>query len=282
MPYFRELPNLKYASVFNERTGIDEYTLVKNIFKRPKLREDFKSIVTAFNYYQIKDNERPDQIAEKFYKNSQLDWIILLTNNITNYNDQWPLDNNSLYKYLLDKYGSEEAIYDVHHYETVEYKDEYGRILIEGGLVVDTFSITEVETNTNSNSYLLPSFPSGKSNTIVKINLNQRLSTYSRSGEEVVTNITDIRATISYLKVRRSDNLSSIDVAVFNSLTNWPESWGGNLRVYLRNNQSFDIRVNDIVLDNKVVLSDKLFEITGTLVEGEIKPTFNFTNEIVQ
>lgn len=282
MPYFRELPNLKYASVFNERTGIDEYTLAKNIFKRPKVREDLKSIITAFNYYQIRDNERPDQIAEKYYQNPDLDWIILVTNNITNYNEEWPLDNNSLYKYLLDKYGSEEELYGVHHYETVEYKDEYGRVLIEGGLIVDTFSISEIETNTNSNSYLLPSFPSGKSNTVVKINLNQRISVYSRDGLEITANITDIRTTFSNLKVRRPDNLSSIDISVLNSLSDWPQSWGGNLKVYLRNDQSFDIGVDDIVLDHKVILSDKLYEITGTLVDGEIRPTFNFTNEIVQ
>ena len=282
MPYFRELPNLKYASVFNERTGIDEYTLVKNIFRRPKVREDFKNIITAFTYYQVNDNERPDQIAEKYYNNPQLDWVILLTNNITDYNNQWPLDNNSLRKYLLDKYGSEEALYDVHHYETVEYKDEFGRILIEGGLIVDTFSSTEVETNTTSNSYLLESFPSGKSNTIVKINLNQRLTVYDRDGREIKTNITDIRTTVSYLKITNPNRTGSTDVAVLNALTNWPESWNGLLRVNLRNGQIFDINVDDIVLDNKVVLSDRLFEITGTLVDGEIKPTFNFTNEILQ
>jgi|LakMenE18May11ns_1017448.scaffolds.fasta_scaffold9935934_3 hypothetical protein len=282
MPYFRELPNLKYASVFNERTGIDEYTLVKNIFKRPKVREDFKNIITAFTYYQIQDNERPDQIAEKYYNNSQLDWIILLTNNITNYNEQWPLDNNSLYKYLLDKYGSEEVLYDVHHYETVEYKDEFGRVLIEGGLIVDTFSSIEVNTNTSSNSYLLESFPSAKSNTIVKVNLNQRLSVYDRSGREITTNITDIRTTVSYLKITTADKTGANDVAILNALTNWPQSWSGILRVNLRNGQKFDINVNDIVLDNKVVLSDRLYEITGTLVDGEIRPTFNFTNEVTQ
>lgn len=282
MPYFRELPNLKYASVFNERTGIDEYTLVKNIFKRPKAREDFKNIITAFNYHQISNNERPDQIAEKYYNNPDLDWIILLTNNITNYNDQWPLDDNSLYKYLLDKYGSEEALYDVHHYETVEYKDEYGRVLIEGGLIIDTFSITEVETNENSNSYLLDSFPSGKANTIVKVNLNQKLSVYDRNGQEITTNITDIRTTVSYLKITNPEKTGSTDIAIFNALTNWPQSWNGILRVNLRDGQQYDITVGDIVLDNKVVLSERLYEITGTLVDGEIKPTFNFTNEIVQ
>ena len=282
MPYFRELPNLKYASVFNERTGIDEYTLVKNIFKRPKIREDLKNIITTFTYYQIQGDERADQIAEKYYGDSQLDWIILLTNNITNYNEQWPLDNQSLYNYLLDKYGSEEELYGVHHYETVEYKDEFGRVLIEGGLVVDTFSSTEVETNTTSNSYLLNSFPSGKSNTIVKVNLNQRLSVYNRDGEEITANITDIKTTLSNLKITTADRRGAYDVLIFNTLSNWPESWGGILRVNLRDEDPYDIYIDDIILDNKVVLSDKLYEITGTLVDNEIKPTFNFTNEIVQ
>jgi hypothetical protein len=282
MPYFRELPNLKYASVFNERTGIDEYTLVKNIFKIPKVREDFASIITAFNYYQVKDNERPDQIAKKYYGDSQLDWVVLLTNNIINYNEEWPLDNNSLYKYLLDKYGSEEELYKVHHYETVEYKDEFGRVLIEGGLIVDTFFSSELETNTTSNSYQLDLFPSGKSSTLIKINLNQSISVYDRDGKEIKVNITDIRTTLSNLKIINSDGNGSYSVSVFNTLKDWPESWGGLLRINMRNNQTYDVIVNDIVLNNKVVLSDKLYEITGTLVDGEIKPTFTFTNEIVQ
>ena len=280
MPYFRELPNLKYASVFNERTGIDEFTLAKNIFKRPKVREDFANIITAFTYYQIKDNERPDQIAEKYYGSSDLDWIVLLTNNIINYNDEWPLDNNSLYKYLLDKYGSEEELFKVHHYETIEYKDEFGRVLIEGGLIVDTFSSEEVDTNTNSNSYELKSFPSSSASTLIKINLNQRISLFDRDGKELKANVTDIRTTISNLKITTADGGGSHDVSILNTLNDWPESWGGSLNVYLRDGESFNIDVEDVILDHKVVLSDVLYEITGNIVDGEIKPVFNFTNEI--
>ena len=106
MPYFRELPNLQYISVFKDRNFINEYTDAKNIFKRPKLRDDIKQIATGFEYYQVIGNERPDQIAEKYYSDPELDWVILITNNITNISQEWPLDNDSLYKYMLDKYGS--------------------------------------------------------------------------------------------------------------------------------------------------------------------------------
>lgn len=282
MPYFRELPNLKYISVFNERTGIDEYTLAKNIFKRPKLREDFTSILTAFNYYQVSDNERPDQIAKNYYGTEDFDWIILLTNNIINYNDEWPLDNDSLYKHVIEKYGSEEKLQEIHHYEAMEYKDEYGRVLIEEGTLVDAPVRDTISTNTNTNSYILNSFPSSRSNTVISTNLNQYVSVYTREGEENKYNITDIRTTTSNLKILSADAGSTYDVTLLNSLTDWPSSWGGLLRVVNRNNAIVEIFVQDIVLDNKVLVSERLYEITGTLINGEIKPTFNFTNEIIQ
>lgn len=282
MPYFRELPNLKYISVFNERTGIDEYTLAKNIFKRPKLREDFSSILTAFNYYQVSDNERPDQIAKKFYGTEDFDWIILLTNNIVNYNDEWPLDNDSLYKHIIEKYGSDEKLQEIHHYEAIEYKDEYGRVLIEGGTIVDAPVQDTISTNTSENSYILDSFPSSRSNTVISTNLNQYISVYTREGEENKYNITDIRTTTSNLKILSADSSGTYDVTLLNSLTDWPSSWGGLLRVVNRNNSIVEIFVQDIILDNKVRVSEKLYEISGTLINGEIKPTFNFTNEIIQ
>ena len=282
MPYFRELPNLKYISVFNERTGIDEYTLAKNIFKRPKLREDFTSILTAFNYYQVSDNERPDQIAKNYYGTEDFDWIILLTNNIINYNDEWPLDNDSLYKHVIEKYGSEEKLQEIHHYEAMEYKDEYGRVLIEEGTLVDAPVRDTISTNTNTNSYILNSFPSSRSNTVISTNLNQYVSVYTRDGEENKYNITDIRTTTSNLKILSADAGSTYDVTLLNSLTDWPSSWGGLLRVVNRNNAIVEIFIQDIVLDNKVLVSERLYEITGTLINGEIKPTFNFTNEIIQ
>ena len=40
-------------------------------------------------------------------------------------------------EFLLKKYGSEEALTSIHHYETLELKDSYGRVVLPGGLVVD-------------------------------------------------------------------------------------------------------------------------------------------------
>ena len=136
MAYFREFPNINYVSLLPDRNKNEERILVKNIFKRAKLRTDIKFGITMFERYQVEENMRPEAIANRIYQDPELDWVILLVNNITNVRDQWPLSNNDLYNYMLDKYG-QTGLTDVHHYETVELKDSDGRIMLQGGLVVD-------------------------------------------------------------------------------------------------------------------------------------------------
>ena len=136
MAYFREFPNINYVSLLPDRNKNEERILVKNIFKRAKLRSDIKFGITMFERYQVEENMRPEAIANKIYEDPELDWVILLVNNITNVRDQWPLSHNDLYNYMLDKYG-QTGLTDAHHYETVELKDSDGRIMLQGGLVVD-------------------------------------------------------------------------------------------------------------------------------------------------
>ena len=143
MSYFRELPNISYVSLLPNQNRSDERIEVKNLFKRAKLRTDIDQSITAFDFYLIEDNERPDIVADKVYGNVELDWVILVTNNITSIRNQWPLSNNELYNYSLEKYISEENMMATHHFETKEIKDKYGRILLEEKLIVDqNFSFT--------------------------------------------------------------------------------------------------------------------------------------------
>ena len=126
MSYFEELPNISYVSLLPNQNRSDERIQVKNLFKRAKLRTDIDQSVTAFDYYLIQDNERPDIVAERIYDSSELDWVILVTNNITSIRNQWPLSNNELYTYCLEKYINDAGIMATHHYETKEIKDKYG------------------------------------------------------------------------------------------------------------------------------------------------------------
>ena len=148
MGYFRELPNISAVSLLPGRTRSDERVTVKNIFKRAKLRTDVDSAITAFDFRVIKENERPDTIANIVYGDPELDYIILITNNIIDVRSQWPLSNRDLYNYMLDKYGSDAALQEVHHYETIEVRDDNNRTVLEGGLIVDedfTFEYTSLD-----------------------------------------------------------------------------------------------------------------------------------------
>jgi hypothetical protein len=277
MGYFKELPNFQYIANFPNQSFNDDYVVTKNIFKRAKLRTDISSAITAFNYYQIIDNERPDQVAAKVYDNAELDWVILITNNITNINQQWPLDNNSFYKYLIDKYGSEEELGKVHHYETVEFRDEYGRVVIPGGYQVDPAKALSVTTSEGKNDYILSEFPNENTNYSITINLNQYLPVYNGGVETTQAIVKDIATDFSTLKVAGRQN--TIDISITNILTNWPASWGGNTIVKRRTGNT-TVQVLDIVFENDIVLSPLLYEIVGEEVDGAIVPVFKLKPQI--
>lgn len=282
MPYFRELPNLQYISVFKDRKLNNEYTDAKNLFRRAKLRSDVAESITAFEYYQIIGNERPDQIAEKYYSNPELDWVILVTNNITNLHEQWPLDNDSLRKYMIDKYGSEEELEKIHHYETIEYKDEFGRVLIPEGLYVDPGTEEVITTNENTIEYRLESFPTSNINQIISVNLNQQIDIYlNNSNLPLKIDVTDINVNTSFATYvqRGLSELGKINIV--NSLANWPSGWGGVIKVQTRDSINVDVQINDVILENKVRIPERLYEISGIIEDNVLKPVFKFTNEIV-
>lgn len=137
MGYFNELPNIQTVNRTKKEISIDETVVIKNLFRRAKIREDILNVVTAFEYYTINENETPSAVAEKIYRDPELDWVVLVTNNIINVQDEWPIDSNSFLNYLLDKYGSEEELEKIHHYETIEVKDSFGRVVLPDKLFVD-------------------------------------------------------------------------------------------------------------------------------------------------
>lgn len=134
--YFRNVPDFNYVSRLEGQKNISEYTRVKNLFKRVKIREDLFNELSYFTKYKIIGDERPDQVAYKIYGTQDYDWIVLLSNNILNVQSEWPLSDESFNNYMIDKYGSEDNFYTVRHYVTKEIKDSIGRIIVRPGLEV--------------------------------------------------------------------------------------------------------------------------------------------------
>jgi len=150
MGYFQELPNILHPSLFPSRNKVESTIVVKNLFKRSKLRTDVDQAITAFNYFDIKEGMRPDMVAQELYDNPELDWVVLTSNNITNIRNEWPLSHNDLQEYMLEKYGSDANIAKVHHFETREILDEFSRVVMPAGLQVDETFTFKYKNSTNS------------------------------------------------------------------------------------------------------------------------------------
>ena len=67
MGYFNELPNIVYQSPLSHKNSSGDYILIKNIFRRTKLKDYLAGNVNVFNKYIIEDGERPDTISERLY-----------------------------------------------------------------------------------------------------------------------------------------------------------------------------------------------------------------------
>ena len=135
--YFRQVPNFEYVSRIAGSKNISDYIAVKNLFKKGKIRDDIFQELAFFEKYKISGNDRPDNVAFEVYRDSKLDWVILLANNILNIQSEWPLLQDDLDRHLVNKYGDYNTLYNgVHHYETSEIKNSQGVTIVSSGLEV--------------------------------------------------------------------------------------------------------------------------------------------------
>ena len=134
--YFRNIPDFEYVNRTKDGQFISNYTQVKNFFKKGKIREDLFQDLTVFEKYNVKGDDRPDNVANEIYGDPNLDWVVLLSNNIVNIYNEWPLNQQAFENYVLDKYGTVAKLDEIHHYESNEVKDMSGIIIFPKGVRV--------------------------------------------------------------------------------------------------------------------------------------------------
>ena len=193
MGYFRELPNILYPSFLPEKTSSLDYILVKNVFRRVKLRDDLFNNFTIFNKYEIPEGARPDTVAEDLYGSSNLDWVVLTVAGILNVRNEWPLSNRDLYNYANNKYG--ESLNSNRFFETTEVKDSSGRLILPKGKVVDSnFTIPKPGTPTATLNPVV-----GISNYEYETRLNEEKRNINVLREENITEfLDDMREIMTY------------------------------------------------------------------------------------
>lgn len=97
---------------------VDGYS-IRNFTLKVEIVENIKNDPNFFQVYQIKNGETPESLAQDFYEDPNLCWILLMANDITDVHSQWPMNEEELERYMTQKYGAEN-LYDVHHYETAD------------------------------------------------------------------------------------------------------------------------------------------------------------------
>jgi hypothetical protein len=92
--------------------------LLPDILRRVKLRSVIKSGGMLFDKYDVKEGEKPEDIAFKWFGDPELHWVILMTNNVTDRYFDWPMNQPQFAEFLTDKYGTD--VDSVHHYEVTK------------------------------------------------------------------------------------------------------------------------------------------------------------------
>ena len=129
--FFNIVPDIEYdekpiSYPFSE----SDFVVAKNFFRRYKINDDIFQYAVFFKKYTIKDGERPETLAEKFYGNQFYDWVILLTNNMVNAQYDWPRTNYEIYRIVEEEF--DDPYSEISHYEIKETIGHY-----QAGLHVD-------------------------------------------------------------------------------------------------------------------------------------------------
>ena len=102
MAYFKEFPKLFYSTSL----GIKNFKTVTNIFANVRFLREVLLNADLYYTYDVKDGERPEDIASKLYKDVEKHWIILLANGVVDPQYDWVMGQQQFNDYINKKYSS--------------------------------------------------------------------------------------------------------------------------------------------------------------------------------
>lgn len=99
--YFTYFPKIGY-----DLENTNEKKQLTNILRRFAFNNDNRDKLNTYYTYTIQAGDRPDTIAEKYYGDASLDWVVLHYNYILNPLFDFPLFGEDFSNYVAKKYGS--------------------------------------------------------------------------------------------------------------------------------------------------------------------------------
>ena len=110
--YFKQFPTIPY-----DAEGNGKFKDVKNLLRRVGIRAKVKANTSLYDTYDVKNGETPESLAHKLYDDSELHWVILLLNNVTDRFHDWPMSEAQFIQFVNDKYDDPNG---THHYEITQ------------------------------------------------------------------------------------------------------------------------------------------------------------------
>ena len=107
--YFMHFPKVAY-----DVKGDGVTTQMTDITRRARISHNSIIYKASYDYYDVLDTQKPEDIAYDYYGDAGLHWIILMVNNINDIYTDWPMSVTRLERYTKSKYDNIDA---VHHYE---------------------------------------------------------------------------------------------------------------------------------------------------------------------
>ena len=159
--YFKTFPYTYYSL-----DDVATTQIVTNISLRVRLSDELKNNFSLFDKYDIKDGETPEILADKFYSNPQLHWIILHTNDILDPRFDWPLTTNNLVLFTQGKYNNVNA---PHHYVDANSIITNANVYLNSNSQFTNFNNNDVIVNVTNNGTGVITMLQSYSNIIVTV-----------------------------------------------------------------------------------------------------------------
>ena len=134
-----------FPVIFYDSSGDLIFKDVTNLLRWVGLRTKVRTNSLLYDTYNVKEGETPEMIAHKLYGDTELHWIILLVNEVTDRYHQWPMTTPQFLDFINDKYDNPDGI---HHYETTQTSGDT-KVKIEVFNEVDEDAYTGLTPITN-------------------------------------------------------------------------------------------------------------------------------------
>jgi len=142
MAYFNKYPTVQYDVL-----GDGVLRTMTDITRKVRLSENARLSAVEFDFYDVVSGQTPEFVAHKYYGDVGLHWLILLTNNIVDVYNDWPMGVKQFEDFVHSKYDN---VNDIHHYEVAQESGNRN-VLIElpndpaTTIPVDAIAITNYE-----------------------------------------------------------------------------------------------------------------------------------------